>query len=54
MQAYTVTWTIEVEAADPRQAAQAALAIQRDPQSTATVFRVEPFPHEAETVDLSD
>lgn len=37
---YSVTWTMELDAASPRQAAELALAVQRDPESTATVFDV--------------
>ena len=37
---YNVMWEIEIWAATPRQAAKLALAIQRDPASTATVFDV--------------
>ena len=37
---YIVMWAIEIWAATPRQAAELALAIQRDPASTATVFDV--------------
>ena len=34
------SWEIDIEAGTPEQAAHQALAIQRDPQSTATVFEV--------------
>lgn len=37
---YTVTWTIELEADTPREAAEKALVIHRDPESIATVFSV--------------
>jgi hypothetical protein len=38
---YLVTWAINIEdAADEVEAAEKALAIQRDPDSTATVFEV--------------
>lgn len=37
---YLVTWQIEIEADTARQAAQAALKVQRDPRSHATVFDV--------------
>lgn len=37
---YRVKWEIDIEAGTPEQAAQQALAIQRDPESTATVFEV--------------
>ncbi|MFE3121853.1 hypothetical protein ACFXHD_00340 [Streptomyces hydrogenans] len=40
MPEYSVTWTLDVEAGTPRLAALAALAIQRDPASWATVFTV--------------
>ena len=35
-----VVWTVDVEAATPREAAQKALEMQRDPDSLATVFDV--------------
>lgn len=37
---YDVVWSIEVSAASPREAAEKARAIQRDPDSTATLFHV--------------
>lgn len=37
---YRVTWEIDIEAGSPQQAAKQALAIQRDPQSTATMFKI--------------
>ena len=37
---YQVTWTIELEADSPEEAARYALEIQRDEASTATVFVV--------------
>lgn len=37
---YTVTWTIQVQASSPRQAAWEALAIQRDVFSDASCFDV--------------
>ena len=40
--AYVVTWTMEIENADsPGDAAQQALAIQRDTSSVATIFDVQ-------------
>lgn len=39
---YTVRWEIEIDAETPEEAAREALKIQRDPESTATVFDVEP------------
>lgn len=44
---YRVKWEIDIEASDPREAAELALAIQRNPESTALVFRVG-----GESVDL--
>jgi len=40
-QEYRVTWTIELDATSPENAAQLALQIQRDRASTAVVFEVE-------------
>lgn len=40
MTEYYVEWRIEVEADSPKSAARAALEIQRDPNSIATVFHV--------------
>ena len=40
MTEYTVTWTIELDAESPADAARQALAIQRDPESIATFFTV--------------
>lgn len=37
---YHVTWEIDIDADSPREAAEKALAIQRDPYSTATVFTI--------------
>jgi hypothetical protein len=37
---YRVTWTIDLDADSPESAADQALAIHRDPQSSATVFTV--------------
>src|SRR6266511_245878 len=50
MQTYRVTWTIDVQAEDAFDAAQQALRIQRDRQSTATIFDVTTIPEE---VDLA-
>jgi hypothetical protein len=38
MTEYTVRWEIDVDADSAYEAARKALAIQRDPDSTATVF----------------
>jgi len=40
LKTYKVTWEIELDATSPREAAELALEIQRDPFSTATVFTV--------------
>lgn len=40
MKSYRVNWDIDVDAKNPKDAAKQALAIQRDPQSTATSFEV--------------
>jgi hypothetical protein len=40
MAEYAVEWRIEVEAANPEEAARKALKIQRDKRSIATVFHV--------------
>jgi hypothetical protein len=37
---YQVTWSIDLAATSPREAAQKALEIQRDPESIATVLGV--------------
>jgi len=37
---YRVIWEVELYAASPRDAAQKALEMQRDPDATATVFDV--------------
>lgn len=37
---YYVSWDIVVEANSPREAAEIAQRIQRDPESVATVFQV--------------
>lgn len=38
---YTVTWTIDLDAASAEDAAVRALRIQRNPDSIATVFQVQ-------------
>ena len=56
MTEYRVTWEIDIEADTPLEAAEEALTIQRDPESTATFFKVwEHFSGvigKAHTVDL--
>lgn len=53
MTLHTVIWEIQVEADSKREAAQKALEIQRDPDSTATVFNVYDA-KDGDLVDLSD
>ena len=48
MHTFKVTWEIEIEADTPEDAARQALAIQRDPESIATVFEVKA------TIDLHE
>ncbi|MGY3341134.1 hypothetical protein ACVW0K_007327 [Streptomyces filamentosus] len=52
MPEYSVSWTIEVDADTPALAAVAALTVQRDPASWATVFTVHTRDGDV-TVDLS-
>lgn len=40
MKLYYVKWDIELDAENPQKAAEKALEIMRDPDSTATVFEV--------------
>lgn len=40
MPEYLIEWTIELDAESPEDAARAALAIMRDPDSQSTVFKV--------------
>ena len=40
MKTYRVSWEIDIDAESPRAAAEKAQAIQRDPESLATVFDV--------------
>jgi hypothetical protein len=53
---YLVTWEINVTADNPARAAQEALTIQRDPESTATTFQVIPEDPGLDpiTVELND
>jgi hypothetical protein len=58
MPEYRVIWTIDVDAADPREAAEKARAAQVRPDTTATVFQVKPWgrttqPPEVVEIDLS-
>jgi hypothetical protein len=49
-----VIWEIDVDAEDPREAAEQALAIQRNAQSTATVFDVTDERGQTVRVDLME
>lgn len=52
---YAVSWDVEVAAGSPVAAAELALEMQRDPDSSATVFSVTPSKSgEAVAVDLSE
>lgn len=56
MSEYRVTWVIDIDAESPLEAAQHALEIQRNPESTAQVFQVhnnDPDSDE-DTIDLLD
>lgn len=55
MKEYSITWTIDITAPNPRDAAAQALAMQRDTASTATVFAVSPRNEDTDmfTIDLS-
>jgi hypothetical protein len=51
---YHVTWEIELSAVSPAQAAQKALAIQRNPESYATVFDVADGAGNLTRIDLAE
>ena len=51
---YRLTWTIDLEADSPEDAARKGLAIHRDPQRLATVFAVTDAEDRTVTVDLSE
>ena len=48
---YRVLWEINIDADNHEDAAQEALRIQRDPESTATIFTVQEI-SEIVTIDL--
>ncbi len=54
MNHYFVTWEIDIEAENPREAAEKALEIQRDPESTATCFQVFDEDGEETHIDLME
>ncbi len=51
---WTVAWTIDVHAESTEEAARKALAIQRDPASTAVVFHVTDGQSQPVVIDLDD
>ena len=57
MKSFRVVWEIDIDAKSALAAAQEALRIQRDPESTATVFSVREtnseIPLDDEIIDLS-
>lgn len=52
MNSYSIVWEIDVKADTPEEAARKALAIQRNPESIATVFDVYDAEGVATRVDL--
>lgn len=50
MKEYLVEWSIELSAESPEDAARQALEIQRDPDSSATVFYVMEFDGDGEPI----
>lgn len=54
MKEYLVIWKIEIDAESPEDAAKKALAIQQNPENTATVFHVELSDDETIIIDAAD
>jgi len=55
MTQYRVVWEIDIDAETPDDAAEAALLVQRDPDSIATFFTVEDLETgERASIDLND
>jgi hypothetical protein len=54
LKSYRVVWEIDIWAESPFEAAKEALAIQRDPESIATVFKIytSSNPEYTYTIDL--
>lgn len=52
MAEYRITWEIDIEAGNPRKAAEEALRIMKDPDSIASVFTVWDAKDNATTIDL--
>jgi hypothetical protein len=53
MPTYRVKWTIDIDADSAKEAAVRALRIQRDTDSTATVFDVSTTVETTKTIDVS-
>lgn len=56
MPEYTVTWSIDIDATTPEDAARKARAIQQNPASSAVCFDVAPFgePEASCLIDLEN
>ena len=54
MPEYHVTWEIDLDAESPREAAEKALHIHRNPESIATVFDVTDETGHTERIDLDE
>ncbi len=54
MNHYCISWTIDLEAETPEEAAEKALKIQRDPESIATVFEVTDDTGTTGAIDLEE
>ncbi len=54
MNHYCISWNIDIEAETPREAAEEALKVQRDPESMATVFEVRDKTGNITTIDLEE
>ncbi len=54
MNSYSVSWTIDIEADSPEDAARQALGIHRDSNSTATVFDVQDADGTTTVIDLDE
>lgn len=54
MAMFKVTWEMDLDAENAREAAQLALAVHRDPSSIATCFEVEDDTGNIEHIDLTE
>lgn len=52
MPEYRIEWTIDLDGATPREAAQKAFEIMQRPGTTATYFTVKEFDSPADAVDV--